>query len=71
MAIYGQTLINELKKLKLALSELESTSLDPSSTISSIDTQSSLDEKIALFRSLFRGRQDVYPKLWKARKQGV
>jgi len=26
------------------------------------------DEKIALFRSLFRGREDVYPKLWVSQK---
>ena len=26
------------------------------------------DEKIALFRSLFRGRTDVYPKLWESQK---
>ena len=28
------------------------------------------DEKVTLFRSLFRGRDDVYPKLWQNRKSG-
>ena len=27
-------------------------------------------DKIALFRSLFRGREDVYPKLWESKKTG-
>src|SRR5438093_4501463 len=31
---------------------------------------SSSDEKIAFFRSLFRGRQDVYPRRFESRKTG-
>jgi len=31
---------------------------------------SSADEKIALFRSLFRGREDVYPRRFESRKTG-
>src|ERR1700719_1113906 len=31
---------------------------------------SSSDEKIALFRSLFRGREDVYPRRFESRKTG-
>src|SRR5437867_5720994 len=31
---------------------------------------SSPDEKIALFRSLFRGREDVYPRRFESRKTG-
>src|SRR3989442_7112569 len=31
---------------------------------------SSSDEKIALFRSLFRGREDVYPGRFESRKTG-
>ncbi|MFP4428963.1 MAG: TOTE conflict system archaeo-eukaryotic primase domain-containing protein, partial [Desulfovermiculus sp.] len=33
-----------------------------------INSRSSPQEKIALFRQLFRGREDVYPKLWQNRK---
>ncbi len=28
------------------------------------------EEKVTLFRSLFRGRDDIYPKLWQNRKSG-
>ena len=31
---------------------------------------SSSDEKIALFRALFRGREDVYPRRFESRKTG-
>jgi len=30
----------------------------------------SLDEKVRLFRSLFRGREDVYPRRWESQKTG-
>src|SRR3984885_2149910 len=32
--------------------------------------QSPVDDKIALFRSLFRGREDVYPRRFESRKTG-
>ena len=35
-----------------------------------LDHRSSSDEKIALFRSLFRGRADVYPRRFESRKTG-
>ena len=35
-----------------------------------LDHRSSSDEKIALFRSLFRGREDVYPRRFESRKTG-
>ncbi len=35
-----------------------------------IDRQSSSSAKIALFRSLFRGREDVYPRRFESRKTG-
>ena len=36
----------------------------------SVDQTSSPQEKIALFRSLFRGRDDVYPRRFESRKTG-
>lgn len=36
----------------------------PASAPSQIHSQSSVEEKISLFRKLFRGREDVYPKRW-------
>ena len=35
-----------------------------------VDNRSSPDAKIELFRSLFRGREDVYPRRFESRKTG-
>jgi len=35
-----------------------------------VNQQSSPEAKIALFRSLFRGRDDVYPRRFESRKTG-
>ena len=35
-----------------------------------ITNQSSQDEKIAIFRSLFRGREDIYPRRFESKKTG-
>lgn len=35
-----------------------------------VDQHSPADEKVALFRSLFRGRVDVYPRRFESRKTG-
>ena len=52
-------------------------SLQGSRRVNSVDRSpgqvhqlSSSDEKIALFRSLFRGREDVYPRRFESRKTG-
>ena len=36
----------------------------------SVDSRSAPDAKIALFRSLFRGREDVYPRRFESRRTG-
>ena len=36
----------------------------------SVNNESSLPEKIRLFRSLFRGREDVFAKLWENKRSG-
>ncbi|MBS3779385.1 MAG: restriction endonuclease subunit R, partial [Desulfovermiculus sp.] len=70
----------ENQRLREALSSTQSetglneaphkyTSAQPPSEVSSspvapVHSKSSSKEKIALFRKLFRGREDVYPKLW-------
>ena len=41
-----------------------------SSNIATITNQSPPEEKIKLFRSLFRGREDVYAKRWYSEKSG-
>ena len=70
-----QKILSELKSLKAELLILTNSSLDstkdtPISSDGIISKISSPDEKIALFRSLFRGRVDVYPRLWISKKTG-
>ena len=66
-------ILAELKSLKAELLILTNSSLDstkdtPISSDGIISKISSPEEKIALFESLFRGRVDVYPRLWVSRK---
>jgi superfamily II DNA or RNA helicase len=51
-----------LRELHAQLSELESEAL-PATETATLSNQ----EKIALFRSLFRGREDVFPRRWISR----
>src|SRR3990172_4695700 len=68
-------ILAELKSLKAELLILTNSSLDstkdtPISSDGIISKTSSPEEKIALFRNLFQGRVDVYPRLWISRKTG-
>lgn len=57
----------ELAISELRLAELRQTlAASQSKQIASLDQLSS-DDKIALFRSLFRGRDDVFPLLWESK----
>ncbi len=67
---------NELLKRKLAHCRCEDTVFGQAEASSlkkvkyspdSISIHSSTDDKIALFRNLFRGREDIYPILWTAK----
>ena len=42
----------------------------PSSNVVLVTNQSTSEEKIKLFRFLFRGREDVYAKRWHSEKSG-
>ena len=42
----------------------------PSSNVVLVTNQSPSEEKIKLFRSLFRGREDIYAKRWHSEKSG-
>ena len=42
----------------------------PDITAQALGRQSPVAAKIALFRSLFRGRDDVYPRRFESRKTG-
>ena len=66
-------ILAELKSIKAELLILTNSSLDSNkdTSISSdgiISKISSPEEKIALFRNLFQGRVDIYPRLWVSRK---
>ena len=54
-----QTLLNSLHDLRQQLSVIDTCSA-PSQETSTLSSTA----KITLFRSLFKGREDVYPKLW-------
>lgn len=51
-----------LNELRLKLSQLDNPSSDQKAAY--INARFTPQQKIALFRSLFRGREDVYPRLW-------
>ena len=59
-------LASEKERLEARLSEFESrvAATPPASPDGRVTGRSPEREKIALFRSLFRGREDVYPKRW-------
>ena len=52
-----------LNTLKQKLAEQEAICEEPSATYAARTPK----EKVAIFRSLFRGRQDLFPKLWTSR----
>jgi hypothetical protein len=56
----------ELQRLEQALAAIDQTGSDAPSDLVGAGTPipATAAEKVALFRSLFRGRQGVYPKLW-------
>jgi len=61
-----------LAALKEELTTMESTPLAPPGPAiqPGADTPTTAEEKINLFRQLFRGRDDVYPRLWVSTKTG-
>ena len=61
----------ERANLEARLAEIEvAEKVEKSAPLASgpITTRSSTAEKVALFRSLFRGREDIYPKRWENAK---
>jgi hypothetical protein len=70
---HGQAMGDEeLEQASLPLTSTSSGSL-PATTkaatdFSAINNESPLPDRLRLFRSLFRGREDVFAKLWQSRK---
>jgi len=60
--------IEQLQSLKQSIAD-EQLPFDQSSK-SKVTNDSTQEEKIALFRSLFRGREDVYPKRFESKRSG-
>jgi len=61
--------LNSLKHTLQNLEGFQSVGTDPSTPDSS-HPHHTAEEKVALFRSLFRGRNDVYPRMWINSKTG-
>jgi len=49
---------------------LSNAEIDSLTSHHKVNNESSLSEKIRLFRSLFRGREDVFAKLWENKRSG-
>ncbi len=62
-------ILKDRENLQQKLSVLSS--LTTAATLTIINAQSTPQEKIFLFRTLFKGREDVYPKLWVSKKTGA
>lgn len=58
----------ELQRDKATL--IQSSAVPDINYMPTVNNQSSQDEKITLFRSLFRGREDVYPRRFETMKTG-
>jgi hypothetical protein len=56
-----------LKEIETLQSRLAQIHAPRPSTIASI----SQEEKLSIFQNLFKGREDVYPKLWTSKKTGA
>jgi hypothetical protein len=59
-----------MEGFKLWLESAMQNSADPCSNVEAINQESPAAIKIALFRSMFRGRTDVYPVRFESRKTG-
>ena len=62
----------ELERLRDELIALDSAATKPVAlpTLGATAPSMTSSEKVALFRSLFRGRDDIYPKLWENTRTG-
>ncbi len=61
--------ITELQQEKASILHIQETPSQPTG-LPSVTNQSSQEAKIAIFRGLFRGREDVYPKRFESLKTG-
>jgi len=59
-----------LESLRAELSAQRPSPLNPLPLASAMPAPVTSAEKVALFRSLFRGREDIYPKFWSNARTG-
>lgn len=68
---YRSHLLNELTQLRQqSLRQISSTQMPLNLQTNLINNQSSQEEKIRLFRSLFKGREDVFPRRFENTRTG-
>jgi len=60
----------ERRALESARQALDGAAVNGNASRSSVTQQTSRHEKVLLFRSLFRGRTDVYPARWENKSSG-
>ena len=65
-----EQILQDLEKLQDELRSIESLDILTVSPIT-VNAQSTIKEKISLFRTLFKGRDDIYPRLWISKKTGA
>ena len=61
----------QIARLRAELSALDESTPEPLAQVQASETPSKSSEKVALFRQLFRGRIDVFPKRWVNTKKGT
>jgi hypothetical protein len=61
-------IVNEINKLKKTLTTIVDSQPKQPTQLPSLTAQPLSNEKIVLFRSLFRGREDVFPRYWVSKK---
>jgi hypothetical protein len=66
------TLLEQIQGLKLQRESILARRLKANTKphLSSVTNQSSSEDKVVLFMSLFRGRQDVYPRRFESKRTG-
>ncbi|MBM4136270.1 MAG: restriction endonuclease subunit R [Nitrospira sp.] len=66
-----EQLLKDLESLQYKLHSIERLNTLITISLPTVNAQSTMEEKISLFRTLFKGREDVYPRLWISKKTGA
>jgi hypothetical protein len=66
-----EQLLKDLESLQYKLYSIEHLNTLITASLPTVNAQSTPQQKISLFHSLFRGREDVYSRLWISKKTGA